>query len=381
MYFNQPIDVSPCSKLTHLIFGYKFNQPVHHLPNSLTHLHFSYMFAQSISDIFPPNLVYLSLRRKYTFPIPSLPPSLLYFHLETITANIPPPPQVTELVWTFSDEVFNFSLYPNLTYLSISTPVSLVKCPPNITHLSVGSSVPRITTAIPSTVTHLSCPSIETPLPPNLLFLRAQEVSSPLPPSLQYLRLTENPKHKIDHLVNLTHFSCRTLSVTAQVSLPPNITHLQLVGCFNGTIEKLPSSVTHICFGDLFNQPIEFLSSSNLKFARFGRQFRQPISPLPDSLLKLDVYRCPSECIRASNTFPKSLKYLVFRDRNIEVPSHVRTVSQRILLSTWMPSMENFAKWKAPAYWTFFGCESGICSQNSMATSSNVSYVLFTGCF
>lgn len=57
--FNQPIDNLP-SSLTHLTLGYHFNQPINYLPNSLTYLKLGYKFNQSIDNL-PNSLEYLEL--------------------------------------------------------------------------------------------------------------------------------------------------------------------------------------------------------------------------------------------------------------------------------------------------------------------------------
>ncbi len=188
--FNQPLEISSCTKLTHLIFGYRFNQPLLYIPSSLTHLHFGTMFAQPLNYI-PPKLVYLFLKRNYTFPLPIIPSSLCYLRLESYDIDFLPPAQVTELVWKNSEE-YNFSHFPNLTWLSITTPLSLDEYPPNITHLTIRTLHIR-EYSLPPTVTHFDCHSVYLTcvLPPTLIFLQARRVSSKLPPSLINLRLIE----------------------------------------------------------------------------------------------------------------------------------------------------------------------------------------------
>ncbi len=359
--FNLPLDLSSCTKLTHIIFGYKFNQPLHYLPNTLTHLHFSVCYAQPL-NVIPPKLVYLFLKRIYNFPLPTIPPSLRYLHLESDDPNFSPPSQISELVWTDLEE-YNFSHFPNLTLLSITAPLTFDKYPPNITHLIIDTQVIKVTATFPLTLTHLECYSsyISCTLPPNLILLRAQRVSSPLPPSLKYLRLTEHVPCNFDHLINLTHFSFLAIHDKVKFTIPPFVTHLQLIGAFN-SVPVLPPTVTHINLGDRFNQPLDFLSK-NVKYVRLGHNFNQPLSLLPDSVIKLDVYRCL--CTYNSDEtakLPKSLKYFVYDNTNVgqlEVPSRIRVLFQRIPYSFFMPTMEISSNWKAPTYSSLFECESG----------------------
>jgi hypothetical protein len=74
-------DISWPSRLTHLTFGYWFNQPVDHLPASLTHLEFGYWFDQPV-DHLPASLTQLTLRGRFNQPVDRLPASLTHLTLK-----------------------------------------------------------------------------------------------------------------------------------------------------------------------------------------------------------------------------------------------------------------------------------------------------------
>jgi hypothetical protein len=68
--FNQEVNLPP--NLTHLTFGYYFNQQVNNLPKSLIHLTFGYKFNQKVENL--PNLItYLTFGRKFNQKAENLP--------------------------------------------------------------------------------------------------------------------------------------------------------------------------------------------------------------------------------------------------------------------------------------------------------------------
>ncbi len=74
------VDVNNLPKsLTHLTFGYEFNQSVDNLPNTVTHLTFGFHFNHSI-DKLPKNLTHLTFGFMFNKPIHNLPEGLT--HLE-----------------------------------------------------------------------------------------------------------------------------------------------------------------------------------------------------------------------------------------------------------------------------------------------------------
>lgn len=86
--FNQSIDKllnpnfgtnkpKPETKLTHLIFGEKFNNNVNYLPDSLTHLYFGDDFNKSVDNL-PNSLLFLSFGKKFNRSVDKLPNSLLF---------------------------------------------------------------------------------------------------------------------------------------------------------------------------------------------------------------------------------------------------------------------------------------------------------------
>ena len=71
-------------------------------------------------------------------------------------------------------------------------------------------------------------------------------------------------------------------------SLPDLITSIQLGKYFNNTINKLPKTLIAIKFGDNFNRILSHIKfSSTLKYITFGKNYSQPVSELPDSLVQI----------------------------------------------------------------------------------------------
>ena len=75
-YFNQPVDSLPQS-VTHLTFSYSFNQPVDSLPESVTHLAFGVSFSQPVNSL-PKNVTHLTFGNRFNQPVNSLPESVTH---------------------------------------------------------------------------------------------------------------------------------------------------------------------------------------------------------------------------------------------------------------------------------------------------------------
>jgi len=97
-FFNQPIDDLPRS-LTHLKLGWRFNQSLDNLPeslthlvypsdsnlpfnmpSSLTHLEFGFYFNQPLNNL-PKSLTHLKLGSDFSHPFDNLPKSLIHLNL------------------------------------------------------------------------------------------------------------------------------------------------------------------------------------------------------------------------------------------------------------------------------------------------------------
>ncbi len=345
-HFDQPLGDHLPSTLTHLILGHYFNQPLgDQLPSSLIHLFIGYQYTHLF--FIPPNLQYLHLAENFNHPIDHFPKTLSHLIVKSnIQLSIPATISHLEL---YSKPYDDLSTFPHLTHLSINYSVALDHYPPNITHFVFANIDVRIT-SLPPSITHLFCFStISCELPPNLVYFKAQKITTRLPSTLKYLRYLQYKDQNIKHLFNLTHFSILcTTSKVYNLTLPPFITHLSLIGPFNDIIKSIPSTITHIFFGNNFNQSLEFLSPTNVQHIRFGRDFRQSLDPLPDSVIFLDILLCRKVAL---DKLPKSLKYLSLdiTDSHKSVPPQVRIVSTRLGFSALMPSMESFSPQSIPS--------------------------------
>ena len=68
--FNECIDGLIPDCVTHLEFGFYFNQPVNNLPNSITHLNFGYCFNQSVNNL-PSSITHLEIGGKFNKSVES----------------------------------------------------------------------------------------------------------------------------------------------------------------------------------------------------------------------------------------------------------------------------------------------------------------------
>jgi hypothetical protein len=142
--FNAPIkDVSWPLRLTHLTFGWNFNQPVYHLPSSLTHLEFRGNFNHPV-DRLPSSLTHIKFGWMFNQPVNHLPSSLT--HLE-FRGNFNPPVN---------------HLPSSLTHLTLgyyfNHPVD--RLPASLTHLTLGYYFNQPVDHLPASLTHLELKAI-----------------------------------------------------------------------------------------------------------------------------------------------------------------------------------------------------------------------------
>ena len=116
--FNQNVSQLPNS-LTHLIFGWKFNQDMRNaLPNSIIHLTFGYCFNKDVSNL-PNSITYLTFGRSFNQDVSNLPNSITHLIFD----------------WKFNQDTRNL---PNsLTYLKFGYCFNqnISKLPKSITYL------------------------------------------------------------------------------------------------------------------------------------------------------------------------------------------------------------------------------------------------------
>jgi hypothetical protein len=101
--------------LTHLTFGYKFNQPVDNLPKGLTHLTFGYYFNQPVDNL-PKNIYLLKLDcfNNNNFIIPKNVKELYIYNNNILINNLP---ENIEKINIFFDEENEINKIENLPLL------------------------------------------------------------------------------------------------------------------------------------------------------------------------------------------------------------------------------------------------------------------------
>jgi hypothetical protein len=258
--FNQIVDWTS-SNLTHLTFGWHFNQIVNLTPN-ITHLTFGWHFNQLID--LPQNLTHLTFGGNFN-QIVNLPSELTHL--------------------TFGN---NFNqlviLPPNLTYLTFGSMFNqLINLTPNLTHLTFGRNFQQLVNWTPQNLTHLT-------------FGR------------DYNQL-------VNWTPNLTHLTYG-LKFNQSVNLPHNLTHLTFGDYFNQQI-NIPSSIKYLTFGKNFNQQINIPSS--IKYLKLQSDNQYILDNLPNGIEELEltnVVNLELTNLELTN-LPSGIKKILLYDDNI----------------------------------------------------------------
>ncbi len=138
--FNEEIENLPPS-VKHVTFGASFNKPIDgKLPASVTHIIFGHCFNKSVDNL-PPHVTYLEFGCWFNQPIDKLPPSVTYLRL---------------LSFYFNRHVNR--LPSSLVYLEfgIMFDMSVDDLPSRITHLKFGSNFDRPIDNLPRGLKHLT---------------------------------------------------------------------------------------------------------------------------------------------------------------------------------------------------------------------------------
>jgi hypothetical protein len=205
----------PFITLTHLAFGFEFNQAVDTLPSSLTHLTFGYRFDQAVDNL-PSSVTHLTFGAAFNQAVDNLPSSLTHL--------------------TFGRGGFNQAvdnLPCSLTHLTFGymSNQSVDKLPSSLTHLRFGFEFNQAVDTLPSSLTHLT------------FGYRFDQAVDNLPSSVTHLTFDDNFNQAVDNL-------------------PSSLTQLKFGRKFNQAVDNLPSSLTHLTFAEGFNQSLENLPSS-----------------------------------------------------------------------------------------------------------------------
>jgi len=310
-------------KLTHILFGYHFNQSINEVnfPHSLRFLSFShdYKIKQMVGSCFnrsvdslrlPPHLTHLIFGSSFNQSLHRmhLPNSVQYLEFGSSfnqpMDNITLPESLRTLIF---GAMFNQSLHPlNLHNLKL------------LEHLSVGSlfqqSVDNL--KLPCSLrhfhmyscTHISLTKIKLPILLTHLTICGVNVNDEVEKIIAGLKSLTNlgfsgifntPIGRIHFPSQITHLRLDDIHFNQPVDnlkLPESLTHLTFGYSFNQPADhlKLPDSLTHLTFGFSFNQPVNNLKLPNsITHLTFGYMFQQPITNLqvPSSLIDLTLLR------------------------------------------------------------------------------------------
>ena len=202
--FNGPLESLPPG-LTHLEFGFLFNQPIDALglPAGLTHLKFGWnsQFNQPIESL-PSGLTHLFLGGCFNQPISSLPAGLTHLSFGS----------------NFNQPIDTLGLPAGLTHLEFSwcsefnQPLDTLGLPSGLTHLSFGSNFnqPIDTLGLPAGLTHLKfswCSEFNQPLKINYVYHN----------TALYTVLCKNDKLKMHHYINHIKLQNSSLKTIKQV--------------------------------------------------------------------------------------------------------------------------------------------------------------------
>jgi hypothetical protein len=302
MCFNQPFDYPPPSlQVLEFAYGFTFQRSIDRLPDtihkltiqtdakinklpaSLTHLESS-SNTNNIACPLPSNLQYLDISGGLkTLELSSLPLISLMLSgtkYQPSLDKLPKTLRKLQIIGHWNGPLS--SLPPSLTYLMINslTFKHPLDCLPNsLTHLVIGEECPCPTTLnfIPSSITHLRISSYEFNLPLHL-------VNNP---RVQRINFGDSFNSEVDHLPStLTHLIFDYEFNQPVNHLPTTLTHLTFGSKFDQPVTNLPSSITHLIFGTNFNQPVDKLPPSIIQLF-FGEKFIQNVDNLPPKITEL----------------------------------------------------------------------------------------------
>ena len=232
-------------KITHLYF--MSNVPIYDLPDSITHLTFGYLFDQCVDNL-PKNLTHLKFGERFCQPVDNLPESLTHIIFGGFFSR-PVDKLPKNLKYIKFGEWFGDRIKRDLS-----------KLPPNLTHLIFDKQ------------TKSGCELIN------------------LPKTLSYLDFGRGfHGGKIYYLNNLKTLILGPWSGIPS-DMPENLEKLIISNSLIKKINTLPKNLTYLAFADCseFNQPLNNLPV-NLTYLKLGENFNQPLNNLPVSLIHLKL--------------------------------------------------------------------------------------------
>jgi hypothetical protein len=152
-------DMSPLLRyfpsITHLTFGFHFNQPVELIPTTVTHLSFGFMFNQRVDHLHH-GITHVVFGILFLQPIDHLPSSVVHV-VFTPSCRLKPSAGIESLALSLFNQCIN-NLPPNLLSLSLSSlfnkPVK--RLPSKLTHIVFGDYFNQPVDELPSSITHIT---------------------------------------------------------------------------------------------------------------------------------------------------------------------------------------------------------------------------------
>lgn len=271
--FDRPIDHLPSSLQTLAISeNHNFNHSVDNLPLNLSHFSLSGQLNQPLVSL-PPNLTHLTIDiYNFNHPVDCLPSPLTHFTLESGQFNHP----LTSLPLSLQQLILNFESFQQ----------PLDKLPPQLTHLHINA--PKFNqplNMLPQSLTHLF---ISSGTPFNL------PLENVLLPHLMELFLPDSFNHPLTSLPPLLKVLDLGYDFDSAITLPSYLNTLKFGHKFNQPIVEFPQSLQNLCFGVCFNQEIDFCSLPHLRKLKLGKGSfpgGQPNPSFPSSLTHLTIYK------------------------------------------------------------------------------------------
>jgi hypothetical protein len=319
--FNQPIDHLPNS-LKRLVFGNNFNHPVDYLPNSLKRLVFGKKFNCTV-DHLPNSLKYLEFGNNFDKSIEFLPKSIQYLTVGIDITNhnlcyihklLP------ELIYFQSINdgtiIDNNELHVNIGY---NCDISINYLPFAVKKLTFNNPCYRDfkqnVDCLPYGITEINgFPNINTNLPNSIIYLifgcSFNQPVDNLPCSITHLTFDYSFNQLVDNLpCSITHLTFGCSFNQPVDNLPHSITHLTFDYNFNHPVDNLPCSIIHLTFGYCFDHPVDNLPCL-ITHLIFSYRFNRTVDNLPHSITHLKFGKHRSLFDKSLENLPSSIKYI-----------------------------------------------------------------------
>ncbi len=290
--FNQPITdkiISIIKTNKNIQFGYKFNQPVDSLPDTIERLFFDYLFNQPINNL-PNGIKCLRLGSEFNHPLVNLPESLISIEYNSkydLDLNTLPINLKRLIIFDSNyDSDFNSNTLPsNLEYLSLPDKYNkkLENLPSSLKILKLGREFNQ------------SIDNLQLNLQLNLqsnLQLNLQSISNNILSNLETIIFTD--ESKFNQPINY---------------LGPNLKVLILGNKFSQELNCLPKGLKVLRLGHEYNYPLDNLPNGLDELVIDSKVFNHKLNNLPDNLTKL-YFNSASIFSHKLENLPENLEHL-----------------------------------------------------------------------